>query len=310
MGSNPTTLSVRIAAKVHTVANTILAADFAQTVMVLVTVAAATTYGWIEGYMIRANLGDQKNFPVGIYFGISSYHIAFGLILGLITGGFALIKARNMFARGNRYFLFAFIGNYPLSWLVEDFAYFLFNPMDTLTANMHRDNFGLGAVWVYGPWLPGAPKAMFPIPTWYFIAFAWFVCCQWYAHRCTVYDATIKDELGQTLQLPKALPPSSPTSRPSRFQFLYKRLPSHPEVPTIPAAEPTVEKHGLTHPSRLPARRTPKVQPSQQKKTPVTTPTVKQLIERRDKSLEVQPSTRSPAAEAALKRLREKWIRT
>ena len=308
MGTNPTALSVRIAAKVHTVANTILAADFAQTVMVLVTVAAATTYGWIEGYMIRANLGDQKNFPVGTYFGISSYHIAFGLILGLITGGFALIKARNMFARGNRYFLFAFIGNYPLSWLVEDFAYFLFNPLDTLTANLHRDNFGLGAVWVYGPWLPGTPKAMFPIPTWYFIAFAWFVGCQWYAHRCTVYDATIKDELGQTLQLSKALPTPLPTPLPSRFQFLYKRLRGPPEVSTPPAAEPVADQHGPAHPSRVPTRRTPKAEPSQNPKTPVT-PTVKELIERRDRSLEVQPPTRSPAAEAALKRLREKWIR-
>ena len=265
--------------------------------MVLVTVAAATTYGWIEGYMIRANLGDQKNFPVGIYFGISSYHIAFGLILGLITGGFALIKARNMFARGNRYFLFAFIGNYPLSWLVEDFAYFLFNPMDTLTANMHRDNFGLGAVWVYGPWLPGAPKAMFPIPVWYFVAFAWFVGCQWYAHRCTVYDATIKDELGQTLQLPKASPIPLPTPQPSKFQFLRKRLPGHQEVSSTPTPEPTVEQHGPAHPRRIP-RAVPRVQPPQKKETPVVTTKVAP-----------SPKPRSPAAEEALKRLREKWIR-
>jgi hypothetical protein len=258
--------------------------------MILITAAAATTYGWIEGYMIRGNLGDKTNYPLGHYFGISSYHVAFGIMFGLITGGFALIKSRNMFARGNRYFLFACIGNYPFSWLIEDFTYFLFNPLGTLTASMQADSYGLGGWYVYGPWVSGSPKPQFFVPAWYFIAFAWFVCCQWYAHRCTVYDAMVKDELGQTL-LPKVLPtPVLPAPRPARFQWL-RRL---KKITSPPAAEPTVEKHGTTYPRRVPAT-VPKVQQTPPKKTPVTpvTPTL---------------PVRSSDADAALKRLRARWV--
>ena len=51
MVANPTPVArfVRLASdSARVVANKVLEADFAQTVMVLVTVAAGVTYGWIE----------------------------------------------------------------------------------------------------------------------------------------------------------------------------------------------------------------------------------------------------------------------
>jgi hypothetical protein len=274
--------------------------------MILITAAAATTYGWIEGYMIRGNLADKTNYPLGHYLGISSYHVAFGIMFGLITGGFALIKSRNMFARGNRYFLFACIGNYPFSWLIEDFTYFLFNPLGTLTASMQADSFGLGGWYVYGPWISGSPKPEFFVPAWYFIAFTWFLGCQWFAHRCTVYDAMVKDELGQTF-LPKSLPIPLPTPAPKHSRFSWLRFRGK-TIPPVPPAPP-VEEHGPTNTNSVPTRRPQKTQPTQTKKTSVIRPTVKEPVDRRDRSLQTPTPVRSADAEEALKRLRARWVK-
>jgi len=247
--------------------------------MILITAAAATTYGWIEGYVINARLGDQTLLPYVLFNHFTTYQLAVGLLLGLITGGFALIKSRNMFAKGNRYFLFACIGNWPFSWVIEDFTYFLFNPLDALSST-HWSTWFMGGVYAYNPWMPGHPKPEFFIPTWYFLAFAWFLGCQWYAHRCTVYDAMVKDEVGQEI-LPNALPTPLPTRE--------------------------IEQHGPAHPRRIP-RAIPKAEPPQKKETPVVTqpkPTPPPV-----KELEVPPPVRSLAAEAALKRMREKWVRS
>ena len=41
-------------------ASKVLEADLAQTIMILITVAAGVTYGWIEGYVINAQLGGDR----------------------------------------------------------------------------------------------------------------------------------------------------------------------------------------------------------------------------------------------------------
>jgi hypothetical protein len=256
--------------------------------------------------VINATLGNQSLLPYVFLNHFTAYQLAVGLLLGLITGGFALIKSRNMFAKGNRYFLFACVGNWPFSWVIEDFTYFLFNPLDALSST-HWSTWFMGGVYAYSPWMPGHPKPEFFIPTWYFLAFAWFLGCQWYAHRCTVYDATIKDELGQEI-LPKPLPTPiipTPTSRPPRFHWLRKKLSRRKVSPTpipIPLPVPEIEKHEPPHPIRVP-RSVPKVQPSQTTETP--------LVPKVTKGTSVTPSSkpRSPDAEAALKRMREKWVR-
>lgn len=198
--------SSRLASSARDIASRILKADLAQLTMILTTVVAGVTYGWIEGYVIRENLTNRSFTWLGHF---SSYQVAVGILFGCITGGFALIQSRNMFARGNRYFLFAVIGNYPFAWLIEDFTYFLFNPLDALSAE-HWTNWFLGGIYVYSPWVPGVPKPEFWVPTWYFLVFAWFLVCQFYAHRCTVYDNLVKDEICEQI-VPKPIEiPSEP----------------------------------------------------------------------------------------------------
>jgi hypothetical protein len=277
MGENPPKVSwlVRIASDsgivARNVAGKVLEADLAQTIMVLITVAAGITYGWIEGYVINATLGNQSLLPYVLFNHFTMYQFAVGTLLGLITGSFALIKARSMFAKGNRYFLFACLGNWPFSWLVEDFTYFLFNPLDALSST-HWSTWILGGVYAYSPWMPGHPKPEFFIPTWYFLVFFWFLGCNLYAHRCTVYDNLLKDEIGQRI-LPKVLP---------------KAVQDEPQGPArIPAPVPTP-------------------QPPTPKKAPVTV-----SLKKPTKPVEPtpKPKVRSDEAEAALKRLRERRLK-
>jgi hypothetical protein len=239
--------------------------------MILITTTAATTYGWVEGYVLNASLGDQSKLPYIFLGHFTAYQVAVGLLLGSITGGFALIKSTQMFAKGNRYFLFACAGNWPFSWLVEDFTYFLFNPLDTIHEH-HWTLWLLGGTYAYTPWLPGSPKPEFLIPNWYFLAFAWFLVCQWYAHRCTVYDNLLKDQVAQRILKPKPHPPMK-------------------------------EEHAPESPTRVPGT-VPAPKPSPTPKTPV----VEQKPPRVDQT--PRPKVRSADAEAALERLRKRWLRT
>ncbi len=257
--------------RVHGAADKIFEADLAQLIMVLVTTSAAVTYGWIEGYVIRENLTNR---PFTWFGHFSSYQLAVGLLLGLTTGGFALVKSRSMFTKGNMYFLFSVLGNYPFSWLIEDFTYFLFNPLDTLSSHAWSTWF-LGGIYVYNPWLPGAPKPEFFVPNWYLCAFAWFVGFQLFAHRCTIYDNLVKDELGHQI-LPDILPKPSP----------------------MPVVEHVEES---PHPTRVRAELR-KVEPAPKKETPLAPP---------PKTLVPIPKSkvRSEDAQAALKHLRERWMK-
>ena len=274
--------------------------------------------------MINARLGgDQANglLPYVLFNHFTAYQIAVGTLLGLITGGFALIKSRSMFARGNKYFLFAVLGNYPFSWAVEDFTYFLFNPLDALFPG-HWSTWFLGGVYAYSPWMPGHPKPEFFIPTWYFLVLAWFLGCNWYAHRCTVYDNLIKDEIGQRI-LPKVLPqdvrdetkssnplpapvpapqPTTPKKTPLikiRDTILQHRdqkpqpYLTLPESPTLPTPGKTVAPAPTSGIPSTPEKKTPGVTAKPSKPVPNT-----------------KPRVRSEDAEAALKRLRERWLKT
>jgi len=222
-------LFVRVAGQASDAAKQILHADLAQVLMILTTLVAGVTYGWVEGYVIRENLTDRPFTSFGHF---SSYQIAIGILFALITGGFALLKAQNMFAKGQRFFLFAVVGNYPFAWLVEDFAYFLFNPLDTLRAG-HWSNWFLGGVYVYSPWLPGNPKPELWIPAWYFLAFAWFVGANWYAHQSTVYDNLVKDQIAREIVPRKIELPPGPS--PERIAV------PEAEKPTVPRELTRVE---------------------------------------------------------------------
>jgi hypothetical protein len=253
---------VRVASTARDVAADILEADLTQLLMILTTVVAAVTYGWVEGYVIRENLADRPY----IWFGhFSNYSVALGILFACITGGFALVKSRNMFAQGNRYFLFAVIGNYPFAWLIEDFAYFLFNPADALS-KLHWTNWFLGGFCVYDPWKRPGDICVW-IPNWYFLVLAWFLLCEFYAHRCTLYDNLVKDELGKQM-----------IQRPT-------------EIPSIEAGtdQEPVEARSQEAAASRPSVKTPVAKP-------LTEPPTKSKI-------------RSEDAQAALGRLREKWVK-
>ena len=134
-------------------------------------------------------------------------------------------------------------------------------------------------MYAYSPWMPGHPKPEFFIPTWYFLVFAWFVGCNWYAHRCTVYDNLLKDQVAQQILTPKPKPD---------VKEGYAKPQSPARVPTtVPAPEPT------------PKKETPVVQERTTKASPgeVASPATP------------KPKVRSADAESTLAKLRQKWLK-
>ena len=246
------------------IAKQILDSDLAQLAMIVTTIVGAVTYGWIEGAVIVEPctrtvcpiMGTEAMWFLGHF---STYSIAIGLLFALITGGFGLVKARSMFAKGRRYFLFTFLGNYPLSWMLEDFAFFFFSPSKQPTDRLNPNswtNWGLGGLSVNDPWRSGV--ALW-IPTWYFIVFLAWLASMWIAHRCTVYDNLVKDQIAreiipQTIQIPRVVKPVEPESA------------DHPVARETKAPETQVAPETASRP-------------------------------------------RSPEAEEALRKLREKWMR-
>jgi hypothetical protein len=170
--------------------------------MILTTIVAATSYAWIEGYAIETPRYEatQVWWILGHF---STYSLAMAVLFACITGGFGLLKARSMFTKGKRYFLFTFAGNFPFSWLVEDFAFFWFSPEWRLTSERWT-NWFLGGLWILDPWRTGVKIW---IPNWYWPVSVFWLAMMWYAHRCTVYDNLVKDGIAReivpkTIQLP------------------------------------------------------------------------------------------------------------
>jgi hypothetical protein len=246
--------------------------------MILTTIVAATIYGWIEGWAMRVGeqgseqfLATQNLWLLGHF---STYSVALGILFACITGGFSLIKGRSMFKHGKRYFLITFAGNYPFAWLVEDFAFFWFYPDWRLNDKAWTTWF-LGGFWVLDPWRSGVKIW---IPNWYIIVFVFWISMMLLAHRCTVYDNLVKDEIAReilpdTIKIPQAeVKKPEPETVAPRDTALLRPKPETEAPALVPSDEHT--------------RHT---------ETPVTEPGAK-------------PKARSPEAEAALKKLRERWI--
>jgi hypothetical protein len=259
-------------------AKRILDSDLTQFVMVLTTIVAAVVYGWIEGYaLVVAQYGSEQWLATqNLWFlgHLSTYSLAMLILFACITGGFALIKSHSMFAKGRRYFLFTFVGNYPFSWLVEDFAYFFFQPQARLESSSWT-NWFLGGIYVLDPWRAGVKLW---IPTWYLIIGLFWLAMMWIAHRCTVYDNLIKDQIAREI-LPETIRIPQVEVKKSELETVAPRVERVP----LPRAETE-------------APRTPDTAPPKPDIKIETTP-------------EAKPKTRSPEAEQALRKLREKWIR-
>ena len=280
---------VQVASSGRDAAKRILESDLEQAAMILTTLVASTTYAWIEGFAIETPRYEatQVWWILGHF---STYSLAMGVMFACITGGFGLLKARSMFVRGKRYFLFTFAGNFPFSWLVEDFAFFWFSPEWRLTSDRWT-NWILGGVWILDPWRTGV---QIWIPNWYWPVLVFWLAMMWYAHRCTVYDNIVKDEIARDIVPHKIEIPQVELKKPVRVPEEVAERPSAPaaeEAPT-PKAE-RVEVGPQPSPGEVPQAPTspPKhEQPSPQQPT-------------------LEPRRRSPEAEKALKKLRQKWTR-
>jgi hypothetical protein len=283
---------LQIASAGRDAAHKIIESDLEQTAMILTTVVAAVTYGWIEGFAIQTPRYEATQiwWILGHF---STYSLAMGVLFACITGGFSLIKGRGMFKHGKRYFLITFAGNYPFSWLVEDFAFFWFYPDFRLTDTAWT-NWALGGSWLLDPWRSGVKIW---IPNWYWIVLVFWLCMMWYAHRCTIYDNLVKDEIAREILPEKIKIPQVEVKIPEPVQapeLVEGRKPVTETKPETPKAEP-VSVEPQPSPREVPQAPT---EAPQREQPPAEHPT-----------LEVPKRARSPEAEEALKKLRQKWLR-
>jgi hypothetical protein len=271
--------------------------------MILTTIVASTTYAWIEGFALtvpaygsEAWKASQNMWLLGHF---STYSVAMGILFACITGGFGLLQARSMFTRGKRYFLFTVAGNYPFAWFVEDFAFFWFYPDARLNDTAWSD-WAFGGFWLLDPWRSGVKIW---IPNWYWIVLLFWAGMMWFAHRCTVYDNLVKDEIAREIVPRKIEIPHVEVKKPVRIpeEVVRKKVAEEPargidkrigqEAAAPKAEQVTVEPPA--GPREVPQAPTEAPQPEQ---PPTEQPTL-------------EPRKRSPEAEEALQRLRKKWVR-
>jgi hypothetical protein len=280
---------LRVASLGRESAARILESDLAELAMILTTLVASVVYAWIEGFAIQQPRYEATQ--VWWFLGhFSTYSVAMGILFACITGGFGLLQARSMFTKGKRYFLFTFAGNYPFSWLVEDFAFFWFSPDYRLTSDRWT-NWFLGGVWILDPWRTGVKIW---IPTWYLPVLLFWIAMMWYAHRCTVYDNLVKDEIAREIVPHKIEIPRVEVKKPVRVPEEMSERPSvsrAEEAPTLKVEPLAVEPQ--PGPREVPQARTEAPQHEQ--------PLIEQPA--------LEPSKRSAEAEEALRRLRQKWLK-
>jgi len=285
---------VRVADSARESATRILESDLEQIALILTTLVASTTYAWVEGFAIETPRyqATQVWWILGHF---STYSLAMGVLFACITGGFGLLKARSMFTKGKRYFLFTFAGNFPFSWLVEDFAFFWFSPEWRLTSDRWT-NWFLGGLWILDPWRTGVKIW---IPNWYWPVLVFWLGMMWYAHRCTVYDNLVKDEIAREIAPRKIEVPR-----------VEVKIPGHAEAPEEVAEgrKPAAEAEEAPTPEAEPVSVEPQPGPREVPQAPTPAPRVEQPPAEHP-TLEVPKRARSPEAEEALKKLREKWLR-
>ena len=283
---------VQVASSGRDTARRIVETDLEQAAMVLTTLVASTTYGWIEGFVIEKPRYEAVQ--VWWFLGhFSTYSLAMALLFACITGGFGLLKARSMFTKGKRYFLFTFAGNFPFSWLVEDFAFFWFSPEWRLTSDRWT-NWFLGGVWLLDPWRTGVKIW---IPNWYWPVLVFWLAMMWYAHRCTVYDNIVKDEIAREI-VPRKI----------EIPRIEVKIPGPIQAPENVAEErtPSTETKQQETPQAEPVSVEPQPSPGEVPQAPTSAPKPEQPAPQQPT---LEPRRRSPEAEEALKKLRQKWMR-
>jgi hypothetical protein len=249
-----------------------------------------------------------------------------------------------MFTKGKRYFLFTLAGNYPFAWLVEDFTFFWFYPDARLNDTAWSD-WAFGGVWLMDPWRSGVKIW---IPNWYWIVLLFWAAMMWFAHTCTVYDNLVKDEIAReivphNIEIPRIevkkpeptkvheevhpartpslgapvgalhrTPPAGEGDRGS-VRGIPEEVAKRPEGVPVPRSEAQAAGEGRLEatPEEAPTKKTeqvthePPTGPREVPQAPTETP---QPERPPAQHATLEPPKRSPEAEAALQRLRKKWI--
>ena len=115
----------------------------------------------------------------------------------------------------------------------------------------------------------------------------------WYAHRCTIYDNVVKDEIAREI-IPRKI----------EIPHIEVKIPGPTQAP-----QEVVERRDAsseTKPERVTIE--PQLSPGEVPQTPTPAPKPEQPPAEQP-TLEAPKPMRSREAEEALKRLREKWMR-
>jgi hypothetical protein len=149
-------------------------------------------------------------------------------------------------------------------------------------------------VWILDPWRTGVKIW---IPTWYLPVLIFWIAMMWYAHRCTVYDNLVKDEIAREIVPRKIEIPRIEVKKPVLVPE---------EVAERPSAPATKRKSEMSEAETVSVEPQPSLgevpqaptEASQREQPPAEHP-----------ALGAPKRARSPEAEEALQRLRQKWLR-
>ena len=120
----------------------------------------------------------------------------------------------------------------------------------------------------------------------------------WYAHRCTVYDNVVKDEIAREI-IPRKI----------EIPHIEVKMPGPTQAPqeVVERRDASTEtRPGISKPERVTVE--PQLSPGEVPQTPTPAPKPEQPPTEQP-TLETPKSNRSLEAEEALKKLREKWLR-
>jgi hypothetical protein len=117
-----------------------------------------------------------------------------------VTFSFGLIKIHRMFRQKKRYLVFTALGNFAMSCLILDVAYFVYHETETLKP-------GIWTTWPFG----GLWVGKVYVPWWWFAATAWCLAMFYLAYRSALYNLLLEREVEQRLATQQ---PTEPAHQP------------------------------------------------------------------------------------------------
>jgi hypothetical protein len=116
-----------------------------------------------------------------------------------VTFSFGLIKIHRMFRQKKRYLVFTALGNFAMSCLILDVAYFVYHETETLKP-------GIWTTWPFG----GIWVGKIYVPWWWFATVLWSSAMFFLAYRSALYNLLLEREVEQKLTTKEAMPTLEP----------------------------------------------------------------------------------------------------